>query len=224
LNGENQTFVFTLNDTLYNASLQKSQARLAAVEAMIENGLTVDVETAYSSLEQVVKKSGGDAPNHFNLLLAELGFKDDHRIVAAGVVAYREVSKAALRPYPYVHSTLISLREKHCRLILLTAGDPVKEWQKLIQLGLQHLFHEVHVTRHPSIDTEVISELVNRKVVDAKSSFVSGKSDEVDEAVNAGLRAFLFLPKTLGAKNSPPQTQGFRILNRMSDLLKAQNG
>jgi phosphoglycolate phosphatase-like HAD superfamily hydrolase len=223
MNDEKQVFVFTLNDTLYNASLQKSQARLAAVEAMIENGLTVDVETAYSALEQVVKKSGGDAPNHFNLLLAELGFKDDHRIVAAGVVAYREVSEAALRPYPDVQSTLISLRERQSRLMLLTAGDPVKEWQKLIQLGLQHLFHEVRITDHSAIDSNVIAEFLKGIGDDVKPSFVSGKPEEVNEALKAGLRAFLFLPKTLGAKNSPTQTKGFRVLNRMSDLLRSQS-
>jgi putative hydrolase of the HAD superfamily len=209
--------VFTLNDTLYNATLQKSQARLAAIEAMIENGLPVDVETAYTMLEEVVAQSGENAPNHFNLLMRRLGLKEDPRIIAAGVVAYREASSAALKPFPRVQPTLLTLREKGHTLLLLSAGDPVKEWQKLIQLGLQHLFHAFEIcTTQEKINKEFISSVISNK---SDTLFISGKEYEVLEAEATGLKAVLFSPKAIG-RGFANVTSKRLVINQLSELLK----
>ncbi len=213
------TYIFGLNDTLYNATEQKSRARFAAVESMIENGLPVDIETAYTTLEDVVREVGEDAPNHFNLLLKRLGVRDDPRIIAAGVVAYRDVSRAALRPFPGVPSTLISLREKGKRLVALSSGDTVKEWQKLIQLGLQHFFHAVWVSEKSPLTAETInSALSSLTVTPADSLFVSGVPSEVEAARQAGLNTVLFSPRRV---NPPKDTSGNHpVIRRFQDILQ----
>ncbi|MEM3656115.1 MAG: HAD family hydrolase [Thermoprotei archaeon] len=212
------TYIFGLNDTLYNATEQKSRARFAAVEAMIENGLPVDIETAYTTLEEVVREAGEDAPNHFNILLKRLGVRDDPRIIAAGVVAYRDVSRAALRPFPSVPSTLITLRERGRRLVALSCGDAVKEWQKLIQLGLQHYFHTVWVCEGGPLTAEAIkSALTNLAAPPTTTLFVSGVPSEVDAAGRVGLKAALFQPRTV---IPPKDTLGAKlIVHRFQEIL-----
>lgn len=213
-----EAYVFGLNDTLYNAAEQKSRARFAAVESMIENGLPVDIETAYTVLEEVVREVGEDAPNHFNILLRKLGVREDPRIIAAGVVAYRDVSRAALRPFPGVASTLIALREKGKRLAVISSGDPVKEWQKLIQLGLQHLFHHVWVAEKEGITSATIARaLAELGLATTKTLFVSGVPSEAEAAKRAGLRALLFQPKKLGGPRGD-SGQG-PVIRRFQDIL-----
>jgi putative hydrolase of the HAD superfamily len=212
------TYVFGLNDTLYNATEQKSRARFAAVESMIENGLPVDIETAYTLLEEVVREVGDDAPNHFNLLLRRLGVRDDPRIIAAGVVAYRDASRAALRPFPEVPSTLIALREKGRTLVTLSSGDSVKEWQKLIQLGLQHFFHSVWVAEKGGLTADAIGTALSQLKVDRTTTlFVSGVPSEVDSAAKLGLTAVLFSPRRVGGHMDAPLQR--TVVHRFREIL-----
>lgn len=131
--------LFGLDDVLYDASLQKSTARLNAVKAMIEAGLPTDVETTYGVLQRVAKECGLNN-KHFDVLLERLGLKWNPRVIAAGVAAYRETSSAYLKLYADTFPTLLRLREKGYGIGVITEGRAVKQWQKLIQLGIQHLF------------------------------------------------------------------------------------
>ena len=131
--------LFGIDDVLYDASLQMSTARLNAIKAMTEAGLPTDVETAYRVLQTIVKEQGSYFNKHFDKLLEQLGLKWNPRVIAAGVVAYRETSLAYLKPYPDTFPTLLKLREVGYKIGIVSEGRAVKQWQKLIQLGIQHL-------------------------------------------------------------------------------------
>ena len=135
--------LFGIDDVLYDASLQMSTARLNAIKAMIEAGLPTDVETAYRVLQGIVKEHGSDFNKHFDKLLEHLGLKWNPKVIAAGVVAYRETSLAYLKPYPDTFPTLLKLRDARYKIGIISEGRAVKQWQKLIQLGIQHLPDEV---------------------------------------------------------------------------------
>jgi putative hydrolase of the HAD superfamily len=132
--------LFGIDDVLYDASLQKSSARLNAIKAMIEAGLPTEVETTYRILQTVVKECGTDYNKHFDTLLERLGLKWNPRVIAAGVAAYRDASSTYLKPYADTFPTLLKLREKGYKIGAISEGRAVKQWQKLIQLGIQHLF------------------------------------------------------------------------------------
>jgi len=132
--------LFDIDDVLYDASLQMSTARLNVIKAMIEAGLPTDVETTYRALQDVVKECGPDYNKHFDKLLERLGLKWNPRVIAAGVAAYRETSSAYLKPYADTFPTLLKLRETGYKIGVVSEGRAVKQWQKLIQLGIQHLF------------------------------------------------------------------------------------
>jgi len=145
--------LFDIDDTLYDTSLQMSEARLNAVKAMIEAGLPANIEIAYRVLEEIVKEFGRHYNQHFDRLLERLGLQWNPRVIAAGVTAYRETSSVYLKPYSDTVPTLLKLRESGYQLGIISEGRAVKQWQKLIQLGIQHLFHRVLVSEEIKEDT-----------------------------------------------------------------------
>ena len=158
---EIKAVIFDIEDTLYDSSLQMRMARLNAIRAMREAGLPIDPETGYRKLEEVVSRYGADYNRHFDKLLEHLGFKWSPRVIAAGVVAYRETSQAYLKPFPDTIPTLIRLRDQGHRLGEVSDGLAVKEWQKLIQLGVHHLFHSVVISEECG-KMELTSDVFNK--------------------------------------------------------------
>jgi putative hydrolase of the HAD superfamily len=141
--------LFDLDDTLYDTTLQVKLARENAVKAMVAAGLEASEEEAAVALSKAVSASGPNHPRHYDDMLRLLGAKYSPRIVAAGVVAYHETKKAYLIPYPDTISTLLALREMGCKSGVVTDGVPVKQWEKLIRLGLMDFFHTVVVADEP---------------------------------------------------------------------------
>lgn len=145
--------VFGIDDVLYDATFQTSNARLSAVRAMIDTGLPVDVETGYRTLEEIVKELGPDNTRHFDRLMERLGLKWNPSVVAAGVVAYRETNPVYLKPYPDTMPTILRLRDLGVKIGCASGGKSVKQWQKLVSLGLQYCFHAVVVSEDLGLDT-----------------------------------------------------------------------
>jgi putative hydrolase of the HAD superfamily len=141
-----KAIVFDVDDTLYDSSLQMRMTRLNSIRAMIEAGLPIDLERGYKTLEEIVNQHGPHYTKHFDKLLERLGLKWNPRVIAAGVVAYRETSEAYLKPFPDTVPTLIKLRDLGYKLGVVSEGRSVKQWQKLIQLGIHHLFHSVAIS------------------------------------------------------------------------------
>lgn len=184
--------IFGIDDVLYDATLQSSSARLSAVKAMIEAGLPVDVETGYRKLEEIVKELGPDSTKHFDILLERLGLEWKPAVVAAGVVAYRNTSPVLLRPYPDTVPTLLRLRDQRFKLGVASPGKSVKQWQKLISLGVQHLFDAVVISE--DLKLERLTETMLQRAVDdlgvhpSQTLFVGVAPDrEIDVANRAGL-------------------------------------
>ncbi|WXG43453.1 MAG: HAD family hydrolase [Promethearchaeati archaeon SRVP18_Atabeyarchaeia-1] len=137
--------LFGLGDTLYDASMQVYMARINAVRAMLEAGIPLDFESTFNALKSVVSEHGEDFDRHFDLTLQKLGVKRTDRVVAAAITAYHDTKSAFLKPFPETIPTLLALRDRRYSIGVISYGRPVKEWEKLVRLGLQHLFHYVVV-------------------------------------------------------------------------------
>jgi len=138
--------LFDIEDTLYDSSLQMRMTRLNAVRAMIEAGLPIDLEIGFKTLDDIAKQYGPHYTRHFDTFLERLGLKWNPRVIAAGVVAYRETSNVYLKPFSDTIPTLVKLRDQGFKLGVVSDGRSVKQWQKLIQLGVHHLFHSVVIS------------------------------------------------------------------------------
>jgi putative hydrolase of the HAD superfamily len=137
--------LFDIDDTLYDSSQLAEMARRNSVKAMIDAGLSAgDEAEIYRLLLDVIREHGPNDPHHYDRLLETLGAPWDPKIIAAGVVAYEHTKMGYLKPYPGVIPTLLLLRQKR-RLGIVSNGLSIKQWEKLIGLGIHHFF-EVVVT------------------------------------------------------------------------------
>jgi len=144
--GNIRAIFFDIDDTLYDSTLQVKNARENAIKAMKEAGLRVTEEKGLLILEEIVREFGSNYPYQFNELLKKLGYKFNPRIIAAGVAAYHSTKLAYLVPFPDTVPTLLRLRDSGYKLGVITDGISVKQWEKLIRLGLQHFFHSVIIS------------------------------------------------------------------------------
>lgn len=144
-----KAILFDIDNTLFPSSEFAELARRNAINAMIAAGLEANPEEAYSRLRRIIKKYGPNYPKHFNALLRDFKLKSNPKIIAAGVVAYHQ-TKNSIFPFPDIPKTLLFLRERGYTLCVASEGRAIKQWDKLIRLGLHNIFHEVFVTSNKS--------------------------------------------------------------------------
>ena len=136
---------FDIDNTLYDTAKFAERARRNAINAMREAGLKASEEEAYKALLKVIARRTSNYDKHFDEMVESLDQKSNPRIVAAGICAYHN-TKASILAYPEVKNMLLELRESGYKLYVASEGDSLKQWDKLIRLGLDHLFHDVFVT------------------------------------------------------------------------------
>jgi len=136
--------LFDIDNVLYNSSHQVEMARRSAVEAMVHAGLGITVEEAFSRLEDIVKKYGSNFSRHYDLVVGDR--KDKSKIIAAGIVAYHNMKRTYLKPYDDTLPTLSRLKTLGYKIGVVTDGLSVKQWEKLIRLGLEDMFDTVIIS------------------------------------------------------------------------------
>jgi len=141
-----KSVVFDLDDTLYNSTALSKSARRAALKAMINEGLDIDLKKGYEDLMRIVKRYGSNYSEHFNRFLEEkLGYVD-YKFLASGVIAYHNTKFAYIRPFDDTIPTLIELVKRKKKLGIVTNGVSVKQWEKILRLGLEHFFEFVIIS------------------------------------------------------------------------------
>jgi putative hydrolase of the HAD superfamily len=221
-----EALVFAIDDVLYDTSQQLSASRMSAVKAMKAAGLPIDVETAYRKLDEIANERGPDDTRHFDTLLERLGLKWNPEVIAAGVVAYRATSPIYLTPFPDTVPTLLKLRDGGFKLGVASKGRAVKQWQKLIQLGLEHIFHAVTVseeTGSEALTSKTLLTTAERLAVQPQDSAFVGcdLEDEIAIANTAKMVTVRMMTgtKRTGSPRAPVEKPAFEI-TRLSDLLK----
>jgi len=137
---------FDIDNTLFPTDRFAAFARKSAIRAMAREGLPCSEAKAYALLKKIVVKYGANSPRHFDILLTELKQPRSPKLIAAGVAAYHS-AKLRLAPYPGVPRTLSSLRNRGYKLYALSRGVDIKQWDKLIRLGLHNHFSGVFVAK-----------------------------------------------------------------------------
>jgi len=178
---------FDIDDTLYDSTTLTRMARLNSIRAMIDAGLAErDEDKLYSLLQKIIKKFGSNYPRHYDELLKELGIPWKPKIVAAGVVAYEHTKFGYLKPFPGVVPTLIELRQRY-RLGVISNGLAVKQWEKLINLGLHHFFDVVVTSEevgYEKPETEIFEVAVRKLGFSGEECVMVG--DRIDTDILGG--------------------------------------
>jgi len=137
---------FDLDDTLVDTSKLAERARRNAIEMMIRHGLPVEFEVAYKELMEVIKEYGSNFSHHFDYLLRRLDLKEDPKLIAAGVIGYHNTKFTQLRSVKGVGKVLLKLKEMGLTLGIITDGNPVKQWEKIIRTELEDYFDAVFIS------------------------------------------------------------------------------
>ncbi len=134
-----------IDDTLFPTSEFSDLARRKAIRAMIEVGLDAPQDKLYAQLIKIIKKRGPNYDHHINDLCKELKLAHPAKYIAAAVGAYH-ATKGTIQPYPEVPRTLMKLRDEGYHLYVATNGTAVKQWDKLILLGVYIFFEDVFIS------------------------------------------------------------------------------
>jgi putative hydrolase of the HAD superfamily len=148
------------------------------------------------------------------------------------VNAYRETSRAYLQPYHDTIPVILTLRDFGCKVAVLSEGNPVKQWQKLIRLGAQHLFHKVLMSEE--IDKEHIDKdtfkalLVDLALTPKETIFVGTminnnfiNANQVG-IISAWIRRGITATEIPQSKDSKPHYQ-LESLNDLIKIIKGEN-
>ncbi|HSG28470.1 MAG TPA: HAD-IA family hydrolase [Candidatus Krumholzibacterium sp.] len=135
--------IFDLDNTLTDFIRMKDNSIEAAVKAMIDAGLDMPAEKITGEIFSIYEQEGIEYQKVFDKLLLKLLGEVDHRILAAGIVAYRRAREAALVLYPHVNRTLLTLVKKGLKLAVISDAPRQEAWLRLCYLQLQHIFDTV---------------------------------------------------------------------------------
>jgi putative hydrolase of the HAD superfamily len=133
---------FDVDDTLYSTSAFAAAARRNAMQAMIDHGLAVDLDTLLAELAEVIAEFGSNYSNHYDQLLKRVPQSDIPAgsralLVSAAMVAYHDTKFRHLHPFDDVATVLTALRERtELRLGVITEGLRVKQAEKIVRLGV----------------------------------------------------------------------------------------
>ncbi|MCX6165348.1 MAG: TIGR02253 family HAD-type hydrolase [Ignavibacteriae bacterium] len=138
-----KAIIFDLDNTLVDFMLLKERAIEGAIHSMLDAGLNLSAEEANKKIREVYKKEGIEYQQIFDQLSLDLYGKVDHKIVSAGIVAYRTAREAALKPYPKVFPTLIELIKMGIKLAVVSDAPSKEAWLRLSYINFHHLFDVV---------------------------------------------------------------------------------
>ncbi len=135
--------IFDLDNTLVDFMKMKREAVEAAARAMVDNGLEMTVDETVARLFEVYDKAGIENQEVFDLFMQEKFGRIDHRLLAAGIVAYRRAREAHMVLYPHVKMTLMQLIRRGYKLAVLSDAPARQAWLRLAGLNLLHYFDTV---------------------------------------------------------------------------------
>lgn len=135
-----KALIFDLDDTLYDCSGSLVHARRLKAAGVIAKALGCTAEEAYK-LQKEKEPSLKDnlyeeIANYYSL--PSTFMEDIYK-------AIKEVDVSNIKPFPGVVKTLKDLKERGLWLILVTAGQPLEQEEKVRLLGLRKLLDEVIV-------------------------------------------------------------------------------
>ncbi len=187
---------FDIDDTLYDTSGFARLARRAAINVMIDAGLPLSSDEAYKLLKEIIKEKGSNYDKHFNILTKRVFGEEKPLLIALGMITYHNVKFALLRLFPKTPSTLIYLKSKGYHLGVISDGITIKQWEKLIRLGLNHFFDEVVTSEEAGVEKP--DERIFRLALDCmgcqptKSIMIGNKfNKDIIGAINIGMSAIL---------------------------------
>ncbi len=220
---------FDIDDTLYDTSGFAKLARKAALNVMIDAGLPLETDEAYLLLREIIDEYGSNYGKHFNILTKRVFGEENPLLIALGMITYHNVKFALLRLFPQTIKTLIFLKEKGYKLGVISNGKTIKQWEKLIRLGLHHFFDQVITSEEAGVekpDIHIFQLAMKKMGVKADNSIMIGNkfSEDIKGALNSGIDAILVNSKLEDSDKAYLEKEGIKIqvlenIDQIKDIL-----
>ena len=187
---------FDIDGTLLDTSNFAEIARRAAIDVMIENGLPSTQDESYELLKEIIADKGSNYSKHFNVLTQRICGRENHLLIALGMITYHNIKFSLLRPFPKTMETLVYLKNRGYKLGVISNGLTIKQWEKLVRLDIHTFFDEVITSeevRSEKPEKEIFEEAMTRMGSNPENSVMIGNKFEIDimGAVHAGMSAIL---------------------------------
>lgn len=222
-----QAVFFDMDDTLYDTSGFASIARRAAVKSMVHNGLQCSEEEGYEHLMEIVREKGSNYSKHFNILTNDINGSEDPLIIVNGIITYHNTKFAMLKLQPDSFAILLYLKSKGYKVGLITNGKEVKQWEKLIRLGLYPFFDEIVTSESVGVekpDAKIYQIAMDRLNVTKGTSIMVGNNFDVDimGAYNAGMQSMIINSKLTDEQNKKLEQLNYQVrqLDTLTDIMK----
>jgi len=175
--------VFDLDNTLIDFMRMKNTAVEAATKSMIDAGLDYPYAEIRAKIDEIYKDKGIEYQQVFDHLLNHFIGRIDHKILSAGIVAYRTAREAELNTYPQVIPTLVKLIKLGVKLGVVSDAPSREAWLRLTYIGLHHMFDAI-VTFDDSKERKPspvpFNLVLERLGVEAKNALMVGDWAERD--------------------------------------------
>ena len=146
---------FDLDDCLFNSTGLSNHARIKGIEAMIDLGLYVDREKAIETIQEIVDEYGSNFSHHYDYFIRRLGhlnyrlklsYSDRYKYIAAAVKAYHQEKVTSIKLYDDVEECLKKLKDLSIKTMIITDGLPIKQYDKILRLGLDKIIDLVIIS------------------------------------------------------------------------------
>ncbi len=207
---------FDIDDTLYDTSGFAKLARKAALNAMIDAGLPLSHDDAYTLLREIIKEKGSNYDRHLNVLTKRVFGEEKPLLIAIGMITYHNVKFALLRLFPETMSTLIHLKAHGYHLGVISNGLTIKQYEKLVRLGLHHFFDSVVTSQQANVekpDIAIFEMAMEKMGCKAENSIMIGNSfsDDILGAINAGMSAVYLTPELKESEKDIIEKEGLEL-------------
>jgi putative hydrolase of the HAD superfamily len=135
--------VFDVDNTLVDFMKMKNAAVDTAIEAMIDAGLDMTTKQARKRIDAIYKAKGIEHQQVFDDFLTDVLGYIDYRILANGILAYRQGREGTLLAYPHVKLALLKLGRMGLKLGVVSDAPRLQAWMRLCSLGVDAFFDAV---------------------------------------------------------------------------------
>jgi HAD superfamily hydrolase (TIGR02253 family) len=137
-----RAILFDVDNTLIDFMKMKRECCKAAIDAMIAAGLKMSEKDALELLYKLYEIHGIESQRIFQQFTKKIYGKENYRLIAHGVIAYRKMRESYLVPYTNVIHTLIKLK-KNYKLAIVSDAPVMEAWMRIVTLGLDPFFDAV---------------------------------------------------------------------------------
>ena len=138
-----KAILFDVDNTLIDFYKMKRECCEAAINAMISAGLKMSKKDALKLLDELYEIHGIESQRIFQKFTKKIYGKENYKLVAHGVLAYRKMRESYLVPYSNVITTLNEIKKQGYKLAIVSDAPVMEAWMRIATLKLDNFFDVV---------------------------------------------------------------------------------